>query len=369
MIVKDMPVQNTLDTLAAGESIIYIATRLFDYSEKIKAEDIEQAVKKGIHRAMRKVGIAPKKDFSPTFVPFRDTTQKGGGRVSAQQDGGDQLNRRIYLEDTARLNRSFALIGFFDGLSKDEGVCMEIGYAYGIGRPIILVMSDFVRADFKGVPDSEHLVDPVIGAIASKIIYQYSISETEASFRDQLQASLEMLYSKVEEETYLLSLKDAKKAEEHRQEIPITLDLKYDVCIDFGGGLFEWQRILQERLAENLIHNGSSVTICDRYSYYANHVNDVAITDLGWRDIKKVQSSKIVVTCSDSTEMDSGTAALQGFSRAVGKKVLLYNSKTTNMVGDTKYRSSRNLMIDYSAHKIASKFDDLPISVEGLLKD
>ena len=105
----------TLHTLATGKSIIYIATRLFDYAEKIKAEDIDQAVKTGINRAMHKADIILEKGVTPTFVPFRDTTQKGGGRTTAQNVGVDQsaLNHRIYLEDTERLKRSFALIGFF----------------------------------------------------------------------------------------------------------------------------------------------------------------------------------------------------------------------------------------------------------------
>ncbi len=357
----------TLFTLATGENIIYIITRLFDYAEKIKAEDIEQAVKRGIGRALQDIGIVSKQGVRTTFVPFRDTTQKIAGNLSSAVM--TNLNQTIYFEDIERLNRSFALIGFFDGLAKDEGICMEVGYAYGIERPVILVVTDFVRAGFKGVLNREHLLDPVITAMASKVIYQYNIPTTEAPFRTQLQEALEMLYMKVENETCLLCLESVKKNEENQQKILTPALDKYDVYIDFGGGLFEWQRILQDRLVEILLRRGLSCVISDRYTYYAKNANNKSILELGRREINKAQSSSVIVTCSDSTEMNSGTAALQGYSRALGKKVLLYDSKTINMVGDNQYLSSHNLMIDYSANRTVERFDDLPIAVDKLLKE
>jgi len=356
---------STLQALANGKDFIYIVSRVFDFTEKIKAEDIEKAVINGITRAMREVGIVPQKDAPITFVPFRDTVQKKTLDQSASQT--HNLTQRIYSEDIERLYKLFALVGFFDGLSKDEGICMELGYAFGIKKPIVLAITDFVRADYKGVLNSEHIADPVIEAMASKIVYEYRIAETEGTFREQLQASLQTLFTRVEEEVYLLGIESVKKNQSpcpQYTKIPLT---KYDVYIDFGGGMFEWQRMLQEQLADKLCTMGLRCAISDRFSYYTKFTNNTAIRQLGWQDIDKAESSIVIITCSDSLEMSSGTAAIQGFSRAKGKKILLYDSKTTNIIGDNHYKSSRNLMIDYSADKTVSIFDEIPEVVENLL--
>lgn len=359
---------SALKELANGESFIYIVSRVFDFAEKIKTEDMDRAVKNGIMRAMHEAGITPQQDAPITFVPFRDTVQKKAGNQVATQI--NELTQRIYFEDIERLHNLFALVGLFDGLSKDEGICMEIGYAFGIKKPIILAMTDFVRADYKAILNSEHLVDPVIEAMASKIIYEYRIAEIEGTFREQLQASLQALFKRFEEEVFLLGIESVKENQSLQQRYSKTPLVKYDVYIDFGGGIFEWQRMLQKQLADKLNTKGLSCAISDRYSYYnTKSADNTTIKELGLQDINKAESSSLVITCSDSIEMNSGTAAIQGFSRAISKKILLYDSKTTNIVADNHYKSSRNLMIDYSANNTVSRFDEIPGVVEKLLKD
>lgn len=360
---------STLRLLANGDNFIYIASRVFDFAEKLKAEDMERAVINGIARAMREVGISPQENAPITFVPFRDTVQKKAGNQPTVHTQIQELTQRIYFEDIERLYKLFALVGFFDGLSKDEGICMELGYAYGINKPIILAMTDFVRADYKGIPNSEHIADPVIESMASKIIYEYRIDEIEGTFKQQLQASLRNLFAKVEKEIYLLGIESARERQISQQDYSRASIVEHDVYIDFGGGLFEWQRTLQEQLANKLSSMGWHCAVSSRYSNHSKFTDSATIKQLGWQDIQKAESSKVVITCSDSVEMNSGTAAIQGFSRALGKKVLLYDSKTTNIVADNHYKSSRNLMIDYSADKTVSRFDEIPNAVKELLID
>ena len=91
-------------------TVVYIATRLFDYAEKLKAESLERAVLKGID-AVRNASIQPAHALS-TFVPFRDTAQDTLRRSNPA--------RVIYEADLARLKNLFAIAGYFDGVSKDE---------------------------------------------------------------------------------------------------------------------------------------------------------------------------------------------------------------------------------------------------------
>lgn len=354
-----------LEELASGHSLIYIVSRIFDFAEKMKAEDLSRAVERGIMRAMHEVGIVTNPSAAITFVPFRDTVQKKAANGLDMPEVS--LTQRIYFEDLERLDNLFALIGFFDGLSKDEGICMEIGYAFGINKPIVLALSDFIRAGYKNLPDSEHLVDPVIEAMSSKIIHEYRIPDVPSGFKKQLKKGLDNLFRRVEDEVYLLGLESIERKHQERPNEIQSSDV-YDVYIDFGGGLFEWQRIFQDQLVEKLNTMSISCTTGTRYS----HCDHQAITDtktLGWQDINKAKVSTIVVTCSDSIEMNSGTAAIQGFARAIGKKIILYDSKATSILGDNNYVSSRNLMIDYSANQAVSKFDDILPVIEEFLSE
>jgi nucleoside 2-deoxyribosyltransferase len=141
-----------IEHLASGETFIYIASRVFDYAEKLKTEYLDIVVTRGSLRAMHEVGILTHSQAPITFVPFRDTIQKHSSSPIATDSKASELTRLIYIQDIERLHRLFALVSFFDGLSKDEGICFEIGYAFGIGKPIVLVISDFIRAEYKGIP-------------------------------------------------------------------------------------------------------------------------------------------------------------------------------------------------------------------------
>lgn len=349
----------TLYDLAIGRSLVYVVTRLFDYAEKIKAERVEQAVLKGLCKAMRENGIEQTSHEPITFVPFRDT---GQNKIKAANK-----TKIIYEEDVKRLNRLFAVVGFLDGLSKDEGVCMEIGYAYGVGVPILIILTDFIRREFKEVPESGHLLDPVLLAMATRIVYEYKIPPMEASFLDRLTAGLEYVYERIVGEVYLLATTTSPPID----SASVQNSSLFDVYIDFGGGHFEWERILQKELSQVLNLMSISAQTSQRYAWCVEcpsiPSSSIRVSDFGLRDITNAANAKVVVTCGDGDEMSSGTAAIHGFARALNKKVLLYDSRVTYLVGDEGHRMSRNLMIDYSADKVVRDFDDLPDAIEMLL--
>jgi len=353
----------TLDDLASGRSLIYVVTRLFDYAEKIKAEKVEQAVLRGVSRAMQEKGIERVSSEPIIFVPFRDTAQD---RITAVNK-----TKIIYEEDLKRLRRLFAMVGFLDGLSKDEGVCMEIGYAYGLGAPILIILTDFIRLEFKEMPNSEHLLDPVLSVMATGIIHEYKIPNMQASFLDRLTAGLEHVYEKIAEEIYILA---ANISSQRAPSFPKASfgTSPFDVYIDFGGGHFEWERIFQKRLSHVLSFRGISVKASQRYTWGKEFPNTppsfTDVSSLGLRDITNAASARVVVICGDGDEMSSGSAAIQGLSCALNKKILLYDSRETYLVGDNGHRMSRNLMIDYSADKVIRDFDNLPDAIETLLR-
>ena len=85
-----------LKDLAEKDNLVYIYTRLFDFTEKIKAEEVESTVLQAISNAFEQEGQQlPAKTL--TFVPFRDTHQ--------DQIVVENKTKVIYEEDLKRLKR------------------------------------------------------------------------------------------------------------------------------------------------------------------------------------------------------------------------------------------------------------------------
>ena len=48
----------------------------------------------------------------------------------------------IFAADVGGIDRADGLVAIMDGLEPDAGTCWEVGYAYGLKKPIILVRTD-----------------------------------------------------------------------------------------------------------------------------------------------------------------------------------------------------------------------------------
>lgn len=345
-----------LETLAEKDTLIYVYTRLFDFTEKLKAEDTETAVLQAVSESFRERGLnIPSKTL--TFVPFRDTRQ--------DQIVAPNKTKVIYEEDLKRLNKCVMLAGFLDGLTKDEGVCLEIGYAYGKGVPVVAVFTDFIQREYKGYPESTHITDPALMAMLSAIVRNYQVVKGREPFRERLNLSFNNALADLGN-----AVKEALAGQENKKEVAGTS--VHDVYIDVGGGQFEWERMLQELLYSELSQQGYDVVVSKRNSDL-QPLNDESVSTqeriigLGKRDIRAASSSKVVVVCADMEEMSSGTAAIQGLARSLGKHVILLDTRTTDLVGDGGHRMSRNLMIDYAADVVARSYKDVPLLVKSIM--
>jgi len=347
---------NRLIELAKGEKVFYIMTRLWDYNDKIKSERVEMSVLNVLNRIFKQHEIACDYSIKTTFVPFRDSSQ--------EKINQPNKTKIIYERDLERLRKLFSIIGFYDGASKDEGMSFEIGYAFAVGAPIFIIRTDFTREELKSVPSSVLLFDPIIEAMASKILYSYKIPEVEASYTEKLTLGYEEIFTKLEK----ILFDELNNTDYYK--LPIQKEESNDIYIDFGGGMYEWENLLQEKIYSALALEGFNCLVANRFEKTTYNDFNNNILQVGLSDIEKARKSKIIITCSDNNEMSAGTAAIQGMARALNKNVILYDSKTTNKIADGQYRSSRNLMIDFSADKIARKFDDIvPLVKEQYQED
>ncbi len=344
---------HSLQQLASGEKLVYVFTRLFDIHDKLQAEEMEQATLDGIRLAFKKLNILPLVTAPLTFVPFRDTNQEN---IAAEDKA-----LVIYQEDLKRLQRCLLTIGFLDGLSKDEGISFEIGYCYGTGVPVIGVFTDFLRREYTGLPGSEHISDPVLMNMLTSYIQDYEIRGSGGSFEMRLRRTLNSVYRKTSAEVTKVLLQENRPRLNKNNLSPI------DVYVDFGGGQFEWESMMQIMVADALWTSGYSVTTSQRYAPTMPDEKVTAewILNRGQMDIQALTSAEVVVICSDMEEMSPGTAALQGLARALGKFIILVDTRTINWIGTGTYKTSRNLMIKYSADMIVKSYFEVDSAVDA----
>lgn len=335
--------------------IIYVATRLFNYADKLLAERLEASVIKGIVRAVPEISSSRGTPF--TFVPFRDT----GEHLIA----GPDKARVIYEGDKQRLERLLAVVGFFDGPSKDEGMSFEIGYAFGNRIPIILILTDFFHFSSKFDARYTFAIDPILEVMTTELIRNYEL-DTGITFLESLELGLSNVLSTVEEtmhdlcRDYPAYLSRANKLNgklDHLHTKPI-------VYIDFGGGLYEWQRNMQTELASRLSSlNDIEILLGTRFDprFSIQDVDDDSTISrqVAQRDITSASKADILILCGDNDEMGAGVAALQGLAAAQAKTIILYDSRPFWWRSDDGLNMSRNLMLDQSATVVLDSFDSI----------
>ncbi len=344
-----MSVQLLLDELLAGGTI-YIANRLFDVEEKVKSERLEQAILNGVHNACNQANV-PRPKHKVTFVPFRDAGQ--------EELDADQKTRLLYEEDIRRLENTVLMVANIDGLSKDEGVCFELGLAFAKRIPILLLSTDFISHLLPSGIDVP--LDPLLWAAANHVIRVPNLCVDHEVFLDNLITTREHILQSLSVQIRTLML--ASKTSNFSKIPPEVLNNnRKHVFLDFGGELFEWQTMLADQLVEIAEHNpGITIHRPRRYEPLSDLGSDfeAAALSLARCDLKRAIASDYVVICSDADECPSGSAFLQGLATGLSLETWMYNSKKTKITGPGGYLSSRNLMLDYSANKAFTYFTEL----------
>jgi nucleoside 2-deoxyribosyltransferase len=99
----------------------YIAGPLFNEGERWFDEQIE--------------AIASEAGFT-TFLPHRD------GQEINMYEGAERI-RQIFLLDTREVDKADIVIANLNGITTDDGTAWEIGYAYGKGKHLVGIYTDW----------------------------------------------------------------------------------------------------------------------------------------------------------------------------------------------------------------------------------
>jgi len=339
--------KRSIDLLLRGEAMIYVAGRLFDIDDKLKSERLEEAVLAGVRDAAAPAVIPA--GLRPTFVPFRD--------VGQEELVADDKTRQLFDMDLVRLRRTVLLVSYIDGMAKDEGVCFEIGFARMAGAAILLISTDFFEIV---LPNGEAVpLDPLLYTTATRLIRRPQLVESGQTFRETLQESRAAVLADVRSAVHDLLRRAPEERPEPYKPVETATD-QLEVLIDFGGMVYEWQTLLYRKL-ERLIGPTTRMRLVRTQRYDA-----ASSRAAGRHDLDALMRADLLVTCTDLDEAPAGTAILQGAMCALGRPIWMYDSKRTVILASGGYRSSRNLMLDYSATRRFRTLDDLAAALRAL---
>lgn len=126
---------------------IYVAGPLFSDSErKFNAELNDLLIKKGYS----------------TFLPQKDGMELA--RLLELGENESSAIKKIYTLDYSEIEKADILIFIVDGRVPDEGACVELGYAYALGKVCIGLKTD-VRSLISG-KDNPMIVGALNGRMA-----------------------------------------------------------------------------------------------------------------------------------------------------------------------------------------------------------
>ncbi|WP_018465029.1 nucleoside 2-deoxyribosyltransferase [Calidithermus timidus] len=339
-----------LERLRRGQGPLYVATFLFEHTGRYYGSRLEHACLQGLREGLETLGLPPEGPL--TFLPYRDSN----GAVVPRP--GESLTQAIYRLDTARVRNSFALLAPLYHTQYDGGVSFEIGYAAGIGLPVLVLLSNFFCYKHDRIAEPQRL-QPLLELLADEVLCEgdfplSGLDPDPRAYRELIEAAFERIERRVREAVRALVLH--YPGQRKAPDPPLRSG---QVFLEFGGGEYEYQMVLAERAAGELEALGWRVGIAQRYQAASAE----GLREGAERDFWNALTSEAVVIFGDGADVNPESAALQGYLRALGRRVLLYCSSLTRLYVSPEYDTRRNLMLMHSADRIVTRLADLAEAV------
>ncbi len=338
-----------IDFLFKHKKTIYCACSLFSPLSRIGGYNIASALEDCI-----KVRYPEYHDYKFTFLPFKDTQQS--------DIIGDNKAKKIYDLDIENLKNAGAIIGRLDGIAKDSGVCMELGYAYSLGIPIGIFSTDFIYEGFhESLKQNDLEFDPILLCIANYFKH-FTQTPTSSEYYGGQNYILEIKMVSEFIENFLNEFKNI----ENFTNIPIIPEDKREFAyIDIQGGKYEWALEEQEQISKKLITLGIYSNYATRYKFHADNDNSIIVKSQV--DLQNLLQSKLAIFSADNIEMDAGSAALFGISIGLKIKTVLLYTAPTVLKGAGGQEMKLNLMLEQAADIVCSSKDELVFKIQTII--
>ena len=305
---------------------IYIVTKLFNVNDRVSSLNLCETIDSWIRN-----GDIP--DYSMCFLPYRDSNEKIKDKKNKTLE--------IFKLDCEMIKNSSVLLGYFDGPEYDSGIGFEIGYAYSLGIPILLLTTDYFKMRRISTGDEAHSISPLISSFA-KIIH---VSESKIKELNYFESLIEV------QKQVFCELKNALKCLNLEQSFPKYLynsDYRYDYVIDVEFTKTESGVTILEKIV--------TLMESENRSYYVLSCEDCSNLE---RVLKVISSCDRVVIWGETFDIPVDSAVIQGISYGCKKQVILYSSSDVCLYQAEDFILNKNPMIEHSAYKIVDSYTKL----------
>lgn len=296
---------------------IYLATKLFSFYDRYASTHMFSAVKK-----------SKKYSDAEIYLPFRDSNMK----VSTK---GNVANN-IFIADINSLKKTDIFICRIDGLSYDAGIGFEIGYCFANDCILYVFSTDFYRTR---INNRKIIISNLVNKISNSFNYNYN-DDKSLSYENNLENNIELFSSFVTSKIDKTDFKYKHKSISNK---------KYDVFIDFCGSKYEWNKILINKIIEEL--DSKNITY-----YISNRYKDEYNLD---EELNALNNSFVYVNCLDENEPDFDSCILQGYAYNKGKYIIGYESNNIVYYVEGMQEMGVNLMIEQSCDVINNDLNSL----------
>ncbi len=318
---------------------IYIAHRLFALHDRSLAAGLASYLKEKEHNL-------------PLFLPYCDTQEQ---TLVVPKKGF-----YLFERDIERLKHLSALVAIVHGPSYDDGVCMEIGFAYGGQAPVLLFTTDFLTYSFGSDPTRFVFADPLLNVLDTQVVHvsdpalQTSEPDLQASnhydtFRQRHDQSLLEAFERIWQWT---------QERVNKEECVGIWPEKTENLVYIEPSPYHSAQEL-EQIKATIVEQGWTSYEARRL-HVTTHIEEAARMDL-----RKALESQILILDGNGPDVPIGAAFLTGLGLALSKTVLLYYTGTQITHAHGREPNERNLMLLYGCTSLIQNSDQL----KHLLKD
>ncbi|HEY1249310.1 MAG TPA: nucleoside 2-deoxyribosyltransferase [Nitrososphaera sp.] len=308
---------------------IYIAHRLFALHDRLLAANLAQVLQQ-------------QENLRPLFLPYCDTDEH---TIVVPQKG-----KYLFERDMERLSSLALLIAILHGPGYDDGVCMEVGCAYGLHIPLLFITTDFLSYSFRSESRQFLFSDPLfdlLDAAGLRIcdplpfpdnLHMPRYQAFETSHTQTLQ---ELFRAAREKALQLISQEQQKKI--------LSTSRQKQVYIEPSPYSTKSELLHLQSDIERL---GWKCYIAQRFQQTITSTEEAAR-----RDLQQARQSRILLLDGNGPEVPAGSAFFTGLGQVIQAKTLLYYTGTQTTHAAGREENARNLMLLYGCTTLASSIE------------
>jgi hypothetical protein len=321
--------------------MIYVAHRLFALHDRMLAAELARL-------------LEAEQGNLPLFLPYCDTREDS---IVVEKKGF-----YLFERDVERLKRLAAFIAILHGPSYDDGVCMEIGFAYAMQTPVLLFSTDFITYSFASDPRRFVFADPLLDILGATVIHVADPASEDtvatgshyARFRRRnarsLQAALRQACTSVLRIVHDGQARKALSADAHQR---VYIEPSPYRSSDY-----------LEKLRRTLERQGWGVYVAQRLQQGTPAVEEAARTDL-----EQALHSSLFILDGNGPEVPPGAAFLLGLGLAPNRKTILYYAGSQITHAHGREVNARNLMLLYGCSVLATTLEQVEEAALAWLAD